>query len=416
MKKIVRTYTVFQIDPDYRDEEGSMRILEDKGCGHKHKTFLAAWKCHVKKAYTRDRKVNDEWYGSRIRENASGFIYCEGGWDNFRRRAVYRTRYIDGRLFYTTKYPECPPDIARLFDWNVRKALTPQELMVVDLKMLNLPDSAPYDTPLYLRSDGRRRMIAYQDEVGICDENPYGTKSMENTCGYCGKTGFKKVVDPKTLYTHNQKCDACGGEIMIDSWYFEKYFRNSEAVVMPKQKSTSYLDNKVDLPEEKTTSFLHLDDAEMGKLVKNLATSIQDHKGNDSLAFTACATLLACITAGRNMTSATTNLAGLTDDGKELGDWKLTVRRVSAPSEQEEFHAFSEDGLSAVWASENDLGRSNLVVYQRLSDGKYIPSCDGVHDEPVDSQAAARVIVYQMRLKQVTDNLEREIDKIPKRI
>jgi hypothetical protein len=170
------------------------------------------------------------------------------------------------------------------------------------------------------------------------------------------------------------------------------------------------------MTEIMTNSYLNLDDEELGKLVKKLATSIQDHKGNDSLAFTACATLIACITAGRNMTSATTNLAGLTDDGKELGDWKLTVRRISAPSEQEEPHEVSENGLSAVWASENDLGRSNLVVYQRLSDGKYIPSCDGVHSEPVDSQAAARVLVYQMRLKQVTDKLEREMEKIPKRI
>ncbi len=31
MKKKERTYTVFLLDEDFRDEDGSMRILEDKG-------------------------------------------------------------------------------------------------------------------------------------------------------------------------------------------------------------------------------------------------------------------------------------------------------------------------------------------------------------------------------------------------
>jgi hypothetical protein len=227
MKKIVRTYTVFQLDPDFYEDD-SMRINEDKSCGHKHKTIQMAFRCHSRKSYGRDRKP--EWIGARIIENTTGFIYCEGGWDNFRDRAVFRTRYIDGRLFYTDrKYPECPPDIARLFDLDIRDALTPQELMVIDLKLLNFPWSVPFNTPPYLRVEGLDRMIAYQNELGICDENPYGTKSLENTCGVCGKTGFRKVVDPKTLYTHNQQCDSCPNNIMIDSWYFARHFAGESA-------------------------------------------------------------------------------------------------------------------------------------------------------------------------------------------
>ncbi len=355
--------------------------------------------------------MNSKWWESRIRENTSGYIHCEGSSDNFKSRIVYRTRYIDGKLFYTTKYPECPPDIARLFDWNVRNALTPQELMVIDLKMLNLPESPPYNTPPYLRLEGGTRINAFWKEIGVTVENLLGTKSLENTCGYCGKTGFKKVVDPKTLYTHNQKCDACGNSIMIDSWYFAKYFEKGDSMTEEKTEVRAEMKN-----EEKTESYLNLDDAELGKLVKRLAAGIQDRKGNDSLTFTACATFLVCMTAAKNSTKSEIELKGVTDANQEVGDWKLNIRRVSAPSEQDVLHDNSETGLSTVWIFEHRLDRVNLAVQHRQSDGKYVPVCDGVHGEPVDSQAKARVLAYQMRLKQVTSSLECEISKIPRRV
>jgi hypothetical protein len=119
--------------------------------------------------------------------------------------------------------PPTPPEIAKLFDRSY--VPTPREQMVIDLILTNDRYwNAPYETPEDLGKEAVHRIYAYQKKLGITDENPYGTKSMENTCGYCGKRGFRKIVDPKTHYTHNQKCDACGGNIMIDSWYYKKHF------------------------------------------------------------------------------------------------------------------------------------------------------------------------------------------------
>ncbi len=224
MNKVERSYTVFQLDPDYY-VDGSMRILEDKSCGHKHKTLRTAGRCCGRKSRCRDEKTREEWSEARIRENTSGLILCEDSRDDFRDRHIYRTKYIDGRLFFSDKkYPECPPDIALLFNWEYRNSLTPQELMVIDLKVINLPRNVEFDMPLDLPTEGLYRLLAYWKKIGVTPENPLGTKSMENTCGVCGKTGFKKKVNPKTLYTHNQKCNACGNSIMIDSWYFAKNF------------------------------------------------------------------------------------------------------------------------------------------------------------------------------------------------
>ena len=84
-QKVQRTYTVFQLDPDYY-EDGTMRILEDKGCGHKHKTLRSACRCCY-------GNTLEDWRGARIRDNTSGNILCEGSWDNFRDRTIYKTKY-----------------------------------------------------------------------------------------------------------------------------------------------------------------------------------------------------------------------------------------------------------------------------------------------------------------------------------
>lgn len=104
--------------------------------------------------------------------------------------------------------------------------------MIIDLIITNANfRDAPYEAPEELWGETVYRVCAYQDELEMTDENPYGTKSTENTCGYCGKTGFKKVVEPRTLYTHNQLCDACGGRVMIDSYYYVKYFGKGVSLV-----------------------------------------------------------------------------------------------------------------------------------------------------------------------------------------
>ncbi len=217
MAKTQRTYTAFLVDPHYF-ADGSRRILENMSCGHKHKAFRGAWRCKY-------NKFDAE--AARIRENTSGRINCEGRDDDF--RVGYKTCYIDGKLFYKDeKLPVCPPEIAKLFDNKIRYALTPQELMVIDLKLINLPWSLPYDMPYNLRSEGLTRLLSYWREICVTDENPFGTKSLENTCGTCGKTGFQKIMDPRTLDTHNQTCDACGGGIMIDSYYYSTHFAKTE--------------------------------------------------------------------------------------------------------------------------------------------------------------------------------------------
>lgn len=78
------------------------------------------------------------------------------------------------------------------------------------------------------------------------------------------------------------------------------------------------------------TNFLQWDDATLGQTVKKLAANILDRKGNKSLAYTACATMLACMCAERNAEETVMELEGVSDRGNDVGNWKIVISRSAA--------------------------------------------------------------------------------------
>lgn len=79
--------------------------------------------------------------------------------------------------------------------------------------------------------------------------------------------------------------------------------------------------------EKKAATYLEWDDAALGKAVKKLALSIRDSRGEDSLAQTACATMLVCKAADMNAQTMKMELSGVTDGEKQVGDWQLIVTK-----------------------------------------------------------------------------------------
>lgn len=84
--------------------------------------------------------------------------------------------------------------------------------------------------------------------------------------------------------------------------------------------------------EKKSARYLEWNDAALGKAVKALALDITDHKGEKSLANTACAVMLAAMAAERNEQAMAIELTGVTDRSTEIGDWKIVVTRSAATS------------------------------------------------------------------------------------
>lgn len=87
---------------------------------------------------------------------------------------------------------------------------------------------------------------------------------------------------------------------------------------------------KVITDGEQQENYLEWDDATLGRGVKAIAKSIEDKKGDKALACTACATLLACMAAEQNAEISVFNLSGVRDGGKQVGDWKITVRNMAS--------------------------------------------------------------------------------------
>ncbi len=72
-----------------------------------------------------------------------------------------------------------------------------------------------------------------------------------------------------------------------------------------------------------------LDDAELGKLVKNKIASIEDAAEQlERITTFAAALLLCCSAAELNASEIEMGIKGLTHAGREFGDWKVVVVKV----------------------------------------------------------------------------------------
>lgn len=72
-----------------------------------------------------------------------------------------------------------------------------------------------------------------------------------------------------------------------------------------------------------------LDDDAIGKLVKKKMASLTDHAQQmDRAIELAAAMLLCCVAAEKNATEVTHEIKGLTQRGRQFGDWIVTAKRA----------------------------------------------------------------------------------------
>jgi hypothetical protein len=86
--------------------------------------------------------------------------------------------------------------------------------------------------------------------------------------------------------------------------------------------------------EENAGTWLELDDATIGKVVKATQLSIFN-SGNDQgrIYWFSAALLLCCLVADTNAEKFTQELKNITTYGKSIGDWKITIKRIKAAGE-----------------------------------------------------------------------------------
>lgn len=80
--------------------------------------------------------------------------------------------------------------------------------------------------------------------------------------------------------------------------------------------------------EREDASYLDWDDASIGRGVKKIALKINDLKGEDSISWCAGAMALIARAIDTNSDHSVMTVEGLVNDGKELGDWEVSVKQV----------------------------------------------------------------------------------------
>jgi len=80
--------------------------------------------------------------------------------------------------------------------------------------------------------------------------------------------------------------------------------------------------------EKKDASYLNWSDESLGKLVKMIGALINDDYGKESAWITMAAHLLIDFSKKTNSTDTTVTVNGCTNDGEEIGDWKINIKRM----------------------------------------------------------------------------------------
>lgn len=103
--------------------------------------------------------------------------------------------------------------------------------------------------------------------------------------------------------------------------------------------------------EKRAKSWLSLDDESLGKAVKATIDAMVGDDAGGALQARSAALFLATLAHDSNSEELTVTLEGVTDAGKHIGDWKVTVRRVS-PEEKYQCECDNEEcgwsGLTVV--------------------------------------------------------------------
>lgn len=82
--------------------------------------------------------------------------------------------------------------------------------------------------------------------------------------------------------------------------------------------------------EKSAVTWAELDDDSLGKVVKAGIFSIKKiAKEQDKMFFMAAAIILCSIAADSNADKLTQTLEGLKNNGQPLGDWKITIKKLT---------------------------------------------------------------------------------------
>ncbi|UCH50642.1 MAG: hypothetical protein JSV54_06400 [Chloroflexota bacterium] len=82
--------------------------------------------------------------------------------------------------------------------------------------------------------------------------------------------------------------------------------------------------------EKQAATWTELDDESVGKVAKGLMFKIKEYGDESKRLFTLSAAIALCsLVAETNADRFTTTIAGLTRKGQTLGDWKITIRRIT---------------------------------------------------------------------------------------
>jgi len=81
--------------------------------------------------------------------------------------------------------------------------------------------------------------------------------------------------------------------------------------------------------EKQAAGYLDWDDAALGRAVKKVALAMVEIRGDNALACTAGAVLLACQAAKQPGGTLTIELDGVTDGYGRVGDWRVVISRFT---------------------------------------------------------------------------------------
>lgn len=97
--------------------------------------------------------------------------------------------------------------------------------------------------------------------------------------------------------------------------------------------------------ERKASSYLEWDEGSLGRLVKRIATMIEErNNGKRAVAISAAATLLCCETAEINTASIQMQFPDLaTRQGRPIGSFVITVERTKTPEREREADEDEDD-------------------------------------------------------------------------
>jgi hypothetical protein len=137
--------------------------------------------------------------------------------------------------------------------------------------------------------------------------------------------------------------------------------------------------------EKKAATWAELDDVSLGKVVKAYIFEMKAHCNEEGKIFVLSAAMALCVAAAEaNADKFTQTIEGLTTKGKSLGNWRVTIRRMSTTRRQNDTDseadlitileitgillAMTEIAFLLVLALDKVIGNSNTTILRGRND------------------------------------------------